>query len=284
MPRSRPYSPVDTTPRAAAIAINAVLVCGAVVMVGPFVWQFLTSFKSLAEATRVPPYILPPHWNFSAYSRVFQSMPFVRMFTNTVIITVVRVPLQVLFCSMAAYAFARLRFPGRDVVFAVFLATMMVPSQFLIIPQYQIIQSLGQLNTLTALIIPNFFSVFGTFLLRQFFLALPRELDEAAKIDGAGPVRTYWLILMPLARPSLIAFGILCTVWSWNDLLWPLVVNSDPTKMPLPVGLANLQGKYLTDYPVLMAGSFMAAIPLIALFVAFQRQFIYGIALSGLKG
>jgi multiple sugar transport system permease protein len=185
---------------------------------------------------------------------------------------------------MAAYAFARLRFPGRKVLFGVFLSVLMVPPQLFIIPQYQIMSDLGWLNSLQALIVPGLFSAFGVFLLRQFFLGLPPELEEAARIDGAGPLRIYWSIVLPLARPGLVALAVLVLLWSWNDLFWPLVVNTDPDKMTLSAGLASLQGQYLTDYPILMAGSLLASVPVIAVFVFLQRQFIQGIAQTGIKG
>ncbi|MBO0884200.1 MAG: carbohydrate ABC transporter permease, partial [Mycobacterium sp.] len=143
---------------------------------------------------------------------------------------------------------------------------------------------LNLLNSLPGLFLPGIFSAFGTFLMRQFFLQLPREVQEAAYIDGAGPFQTYWRVLLPLARPGLIALAILVIIWSWNDLLWPLVVNTDPSSMPVSAGLATLQGQYLTNYPVLMAGSLMASLPLIIIFILFQRHFIEGIAFSATKG
>src|SRR6185312_168412 len=188
------------------------------------------------------------------------------------------------FCSMTTYAFARLRFPGRNLIFGGFLSVLMVPPQLFIIPQYQIMSDLGWLNSLQALIVPGLFSAFGVFLLRQFFLGLPPELEEAARIDGAGPLRIYWSVMLPLARPGLVALGILTMIWSWNDLLWPLVVNNDPREMTLSAGLASLQGQFMTDYPVLMAGALMATVPVIAVFVILQRRVIEGIALTGTKG
>ena len=270
--------------RRGSIGAHTFLVAACTAMAGPFVWELLTSFKTLTEATRVPPTWLPPHWHGSGYSSVFDTVPFGGMLVNSVINTLARTAAQLLFCSMAAYAFARLRFPGRSLLFGLFLSILLVPSQLLIIPQYQIIENLHLLNTRTALFLPGMFSAFGTFLLRQFFLAMPLELEEAARLDGAGPLRVYWSVMLPLARPGLIALGILTMIWSWNDLLWPLVVNTDPHKMPLSAGLASLQGQFMTDYPVLMAGALMATIPVIAVFVVLQRRVIEGIALTGTKG
>ena len=160
----------------------------------------------------------------------------------------------------------------------------MVPTQLYVIPQYQIMESLGWLNSLKALIVPGLFSAFGVFLLRQFFLALPNELEDAARVDGCNPIQTYWHVMLPLIRPGLIALGVLTTIWSWNDLLWPLIVNTDPEKMPLSAGLASLQGQRLTDFPVLMAGALLASIPMIILFTVMQRHFIASIATTGMKG
>lgn len=265
------------------LPVHTILIASALAMVAPFVWQIITSLKSLSSATSVPPSLLP-EGRWDNYSKVFQVLPFGHQFLNTVLMAGLRTIGQVLFCSMAAYAFARLRFPGRNVLFGVLLSVLMVPPQLFIIPQYQIMSSLGWLNSLQALVVPGLFSAFGVFLLRQFFLGLPKELEEAAAIDGAGPVRIYWSIVLPLARPGLVALALLVLLWSWNDLFWPLVVNTDPDKMTLSAGLASLQGQFQTDYPVLMAGSLLASLPIIAIFTLLQRQFIQGIATTGTKG
>jgi multiple sugar transport system permease protein len=266
--------------RSGSALTHTLLAIGAIGMVAPFVWQFLTSLKTLPQATRVPPTVVPD-WRWDNYTRIFGLVPFGEQFLNTLIMTAARSIGQVLFCSMAAYAFARLRFPGRKLLFGLFLSVLMVPPQLFIIPQYEIVAKLGWLNSLPALIVPGLFSAFGTFLLRQFFLNLPVELDEAARLDGANPLRIWWSVMVPLARPGLVALGILTTIWSWNDFFWPLVVNNDPERMTLSAGLASLQGQFMTDYPVLMAGSLLASLPVIAAFVVMQRQFVQGIALTG---
>ncbi|MCZ4125727.1 carbohydrate ABC transporter permease [Streptomyces sp. H39-S7] len=264
-------------------AVHAILITASLAMVSPFAWQIITSLKTLSSATTVPPTLLPEgHWE--NYGQVFDLLPFGRQFLNTVSMSLARTAGQVLFCSMAAYGFARLRFPGRNVLFGVFLSVLMVPPQLFIIPQYQLMSEFGWLNSLPALIVPGMFSAFGVFLLRQFFLGLPQELEEAARLDGAGPLRIYWSVMLPLARPGLIALSILTLIWSWNDLFWPLVVNTDPDQMTLSAGLAALQGQFQTNYPVLMAGSLLASLPIIAVFVVMQRQFIQGIATTGIKG
>lgn len=264
--------------------VHLVLILGAVFMVGPFVWELLTSFKTMGESTRVPPSLLPESWQWENYRAVFEQLPFGAMFGNTVVMTIGRTLGQLIFCSLAAYAFARLEFPGRNVIFVAFLAVLMVPPQLFLIPQYQIMSNLGWLNTLQALILPGMFSAFGTFLLRQFFLTLPKEMEEAARLDGANPLQIFWHVALPLVKPGLLALTILTVLWSWNDLLWPLVVNTDPQRMPLSAGLASLNGQYDTPFPVLMAGSLMATAPIILLFLILQRHFIEGIALTGTKG
>ncbi|CAG6399469.1 carbohydrate ABC transporter permease [Streptomyces cocklensis] len=263
--------------------VHTVLIAASLAMVAPFVWQIITSLKSLSDATHVPPSPLPGgQWD--NYGKVFDLLPFGRQFLNTLLMSLGRTLGQVVLCPMAAYAFARLRFPGRGFLFGLFLAVLMVPPQLFIIPQYQIMSDLGWLNSLQALILPGMFSAFGVFLLRQSFLALPKELEEAARIDGAGPWRIYWSVMLPLVRPGLVALAVLALLWSWNDLFWPLVVNTDPDKMTLSAGLASLQGQFQTDYPVLMAGSLLASLPVIAVFALLQRQFVQGIAHTGVKG
>lgn len=253
-------------------------------MTFPFVWQVLTAFKTYQESIATPPTILPHRWVLANFSEVFTSIPFGAMFLNSVLITLARTIGQVVFCAFSGYAFARLRFRGRGAIFVATLSVLMVPTQLFLIPQYEIMQRLGWLNTLQALVLPGLFSAFGTFLMRQFFLALPVELEEAARIDGANPLQTFWHVVLPLARPALVALSIFTMLWSWNDLLWPLVVNTDPGKMPLSAGLAMLVGEHGTQYPVLMAGATLAMLPIIALFAVLQRHFIASVAFTGNKG
>ncbi|GAA2285423.1 carbohydrate ABC transporter permease [Nonomuraea roseoviolacea subsp. roseoviolacea] len=262
--------------------VHLVLAIGAAAMVMPFFWQVLTSLKTFTEATRTPP-VWIPSFEWGNFTKVLDETPFLQQLGNTVVMTTGRTLAQLLFCSLAAYAFARLRFPGRDVIFVALLSVLMVPGQLFLIPQYQIIQSLGWLNTLPGLIAPGMFSAFGTFMMRQFFMTLPAEVEEAARLDGANPLRIFWSVMLPLARPGLLALGVLTVLWSWNDLMWPLIVNTDPESMPLSAGLSALQGEHMTDYPVLMAGSLMASAPIIVLFIIMQKQLIQGIAFTGSK-
>lgn len=266
------------------IAVYLVLAVGILITVLPFVWMLLTSLKTQGEAVRVPPAILPATPVFNNYLNVFRKIPFAQMYLNTIISAVVTVVAQVFLCSMAAYAFGRIEFPGRNVIFAALLAVLMVPSSFFILPQYLIMQKLHLLNTIPALFIPNLFSAFGTFLLRQFFMSLPQELEDAARLDGCNHFTTYSRIMLPLVKSGLVALGILTLRFAWNDLMWPLIVNTSSQKMTLSAGLSYLQGQFATDYPTMMAGAIMAVMPLLILFAVFQKQFIEGVALSGIKG
>lgn len=270
--------------RTGSVLTHAVLVLGAVAMIGPFVWQLLTAFKSLPETTTVPPPLLPREWLWSNFAAVFDVLPFGRQLLNSLIVAAAVTIGQLAFCSLGAYAFARLEFRGRELIFALFLSVLMVPKQLLILPQYQIMSGLGLLNSLPALILPGLFSAFGTFLLRQFFATIPKDFEEAALLDGAGRFRIFFSIMLPLVKPALAALAVITVMHSWNDLLWPLVVNTAPASMPISAGLTSLQGQEWTDYPVLMAGALMASIPMLLTYLALQRQFVQGIALSGTKG
>ena len=264
--------------------VYIILISGVGITIFPFIWMILTSFKSQIESIKIPITIFPKEWLIKNYFAVFNAIPFGRMYLNTIINAVVIVSVQLIFCSMAAYAFARLKFPGKNVIFTILLSVLMIPSSFFILPQYQIIQGVGLLNSLPALFLPNLFSIFGTFLLRQFFKSLPDSLEDAARIDGCNRFMIYYKIMLPLVKSGLVALGILTLRFAWNDLMWPLIVNTSEQKMTLAAGLSSLQGQYVTDYPLMMAGAVMSVAPLLILFAIFQEQFIEGIALSGVKG
>lgn len=246
-----------------AAIVHTILIIGALIMVVPFFWMVLTSLKTTGESTAVPPIIFPKDFQWKNYGEVFKSLPFLTFYWNTIITTIVKTVGQLVICSLAAYAFARLKFPGRNFFFLLTLSVLMVPGQVFLIPQYMIMKDLGWLNSLQALIIPGLFSAFGTFLLRQFFMTIPKELEEAAKMDGYNIFRTYLQIMLPLAKPGLISLAIFTTLWSWNDLMWPLIVNTSPSKMVLSAGLASLSGEHSTNYTLLMAGSLLAIWPII---------------------
>ncbi|AZH79329.1 sugar ABC transporter permease [Microbacterium sp. Y-01] len=269
--------------RLADAATYLLLSAGAAIMIAPFAWQILTAFKTPAEALRVPPTLLPDQWSLTNFTTALSSIPFGAQLMTSIASVGVRSVGQALFCALAGYAFARLMFPGKNILFLAILAILMVPSQLYLLPQYEIMSAWGILNSLPALIIPGIFSAFGTFLMRQFFMSLPRELEEAAKIDGAGHFRTFWVIMLPLAKPGLITLTIFTALYSWNELLWPLIVNNDPSTLNLSAGLSFLVGQYSTNYPVLMAGALMAQVPMVLLFLLLQKQFINGIAFTGGK-
>lgn len=264
--------------------VYVILIAGIIVTIFPFIWMILTSFKTQSEAIAVPPIILPSEWKWENYLEIFDAVPFAKMYLNTILSAIVTVAGQLLFCSMAAYAFGRIEFPGRNAIFMLLLAVLMVPGSFFILPQYLLIQNMGLLNTLPALFIPNLFSAFGTFLLRQFFMSLPDELEDAALLDGCNRFTTYSKIMLPLVNSGLVALGILTLRFAWNDLMWPMIVNTSTEKMTLSAGLAYMNGQYTTNYPVMMAGAVMAVAPLLILFAIFQKQFIEGVAMSGIKG
>lgn len=263
--------------------IHLVLILGVIITIIPFLWMILTSLKTFGESTQVPPVIFPKKAMWSNYAEVLKTLPFKDFYLNTIISTVAKTAGQLVICSMAAYVFARIDFPFKNFIFMIVLSVLMVPSQIFLLPQYMIIQKMGLLNTITALILPGLFSAFGTFLLRQFFMALPNEIEEAAILDGCNHFQIYSKIMLPLAKPGLVSLGVFTALWSWNDLMWPLTVNTATEKMTLSAGLASLQGQHGTNFPVLMAGSVMAIWPMIVMFIIFQKQFIEGIAFTGGK-
>ncbi len=265
------------------IIIHLVLILGSFAMVMPFLWMFSTSIKSLADSMQIPPVIIPEKIVWKNYSDVWNLLPFGKFFMNTILMALFRVFFAAIFSSMAAYAFARIKFPGRDMLFMIVLIQLMIPTQIFIIPQYLIVVKLGWLNTIRALVLPGVVNAFGTFLLRQFFMGLPAELEEAGILDGCNRWQLYWKVMLPLARSGLVALSIFTAIYAWKDMLWPMVVNMSIDKMPLSAGLAALQGQYVTNYPQLMAGSMFAITPMIIIFFFFQKQFIQGIATTGSK-
>lgn len=263
--------------------IHTVLIIGSILMTIPFIWMLLTSFKTLTESVQVPPTILPREFISINYKNAVSLLPFFKFYLNTLMVIIIRVLISTLFAAMAAYAFAKIKFPGRSILFMFVLIQMMVPGQLFIIPQYLMVQKLGILNSISALVFPGIVTAFGTFLLRQFFMSLPDEVEEAAIIEGANRWQIFWYIMLPLAKPGMVSLSIFTALFAWKDLMWPLIVNADLEKMPLSAGLASLIGQFSTDYPVLMAGSVISIIPMIIVFIIFQRQFINGIAGTGGK-
>ncbi|SEE49710.1 carbohydrate ABC transporter permease [Jiangella alba] len=261
-----------------------VLSIAAFVMAFPFVWQLIMSLSTEQEVTSVPPTFWPARLQFDNYTEVFDTIPFLNQLGVSIAYTALRVTGQVVLCSLAGYAFARMRFAAKGILLGLILSILMVPSQVYLIPQFQLVQGLGLLNTVWGIALPGVFSAFGVFLMRQFFMNLPVELEEAARLDGANPFQVFWRIMLPLAGPAISALVILTTLASWNDLLWPLVVTTFAERMPLAVGLATMQGTYQTDYTLMMATSVLAMAPVLILFVILQRRVVAGLAFTGTKG
>lgn len=259
------------------------LILGSFVTVFPFLYQLIMSLSTYAEITSTPPTLFPASLQFSNYVEAFTSFPILQQMGSSAWVTLIRVAAHVVLASMAGYAFGRMKFRGRGILFGTLLSILMVPSQVYLLPQYTIVQELGLLDTYTGLVLPGLFTAFGVFLMSQAFAAIPREIEEAARIDGASQPRIFLSIMVPLVAPSLSALIVTSTLFSWNELLWPLVVMSTPGKMPLSVGLANLQGLNFTDYGPLMAASIMAMAPILILFVIFQKRVINGLASVELK-
>lgn len=260
------------------------LALGCIIMVFPFVWSVLTSFKALNESLQVPPKLLPQSWKFDNYQDVMNAYPFARFFANTFLMIVIRLMLVLLFSAMAAYAFARIKFFGSGVLFMLCLIPMMVPTQIFIYPQYMTVVKLKLTNTVWGLALPGVVSTFGIFMLRQYFMTIPDALEEAAILDGCNQGQIFLRIMLPLTKTGLISLAIFTALFAYKDLLWPLICNTKIDAMTLSSGLAYLQGQYSTNYPQLMAGSVIAMLPMIVLFIIFQKQFVSGIATTGLKG
>jgi multiple sugar transport system permease protein len=254
-------------------------------MMMPFLWMFSTSWRLAKESFSLPPQWLPTAWRIENYELVLQSIPFVSFVINSLEISTLITAGQLVTCSMAAYAFARLRFPGRDALFLVFLSQLMIPQQVTIIPIFILIRVMGLLDTHWSLIIPALFSAFGTFLLRQFFLTIPYELEDAARVDGAGYLRTFLQIILPLAGPGLSTLAIFVFNFYWNEFFRPLLFLSTWDRMTLPLGLTIMRG-YLGvgNVAAIMAGVSMAIIPVLLVFLVAQRYLIEGITLTGIKG
>lgn len=288
--------PVGGARPPAAVSLRAalryvLLTLAALVAFAPFLLSFLGTFKTNAELAAFPPTVLPDRWTLETWARVWNfRLPAVegrvlpRWLFNSAWLAAVNVASQLFFCSLAAYAFARLRFPGRNTIFSVALATMSIPAAVTLLPGYVFFARLGWVNTFWPLIVPNIVTVSGIFLLRQFFLSLPTELEEAAELDGLGRFGTFWRIALPLARPALITLGILQFQGSWNDYLKPLLFLQDVGLMTLPVGMGFFKGQYTNDLGALLVGAMFNAIPVLVLFFIFSRHYTQSGSYAGLAG
>ncbi len=264
--------------------IHLILISGVCIMILPFLWMIVTSLKTVSESTSMNPFVLlPGEAQWDNYGMVIQQNDFIRLYFNTFAMMVIRVICAVLFSAMAAYAFARLKFPGRDFFFSLVLFQMMVPVQIFVVPQYLMIDKMGLRNTIFALVFPGLVSAFGTFLLRQFFMGLPKELEESARLDGCNIGQTFWKIMLPLTKSGLIALAIFTALFSFKDLMWPMIVNSDSDAATLSSALAKISSAYSVNYPQLMAAAVLAIWPMMLIYIIFQKQFIEGVATSGGK-
>jgi multiple sugar transport system permease protein len=255
----------------------------AAVMLLPLVWMVVVSLETAQQAHSYPPVLIPSSLHFSNYPAAWNTLPFGDFFVNSAIYALTTVAGNLLFCSLAAYAFARMRFAGKNVLFVVFLATLMVPYQVLLIPTFLIVKRLGMVDSVGGLIAPNLCSAFGVFMLRQFFRTLPIELEEAARIDGTSRLGILFKIVLPLSLPALATLGIIQFMWSWNDFLWPLIIIDSANHAPVQLGLSMLQGAHSTEWNLLMAGTVMSQIPMLVIFLFAQRWFIRSIAFTGIK-
>lgn len=262
------------------------LVAVAVVLLLPFAWMVSTSLKGNEAIFAIPPRWIPETIRWDNYAEVFERMPFLLYLRNTTVITVMTIVGTVLSSALVAYAFACLRWPGRDALFLFVIATMMLPLQVIMIPLFVLFKEFGWLNTYKPLIVPAFLGggAFNIFLMRQFFMTIPTDLLDAARIDGASEWTIFWRIAMPLAKPALVTVALLTFMFAWNDFLGPLIYLSDQAKNTLALGLALFTGQHQTDWGVLMAASIMMMAPVVLLFFFFQRYFIKGFTMSGLKG
>lgn len=266
----------------ARIGLHALLLLFSTIMLAPFAVMLVVSL--VPNAAFLARDFSPANFSLDNYFRTFDVAPFGRYYINSIVVSVSVTTLQILISSLAAFSFARLRFRGREAIFLFYLATLMIPFPVTLIPNFLIIKNLGWYDTYLALIVPGLFSVFSTFLLRQYYRGIPLDLDEAARMDGASSLRIWWQIIVPLSGPVLATLAIFVFQGVWNDFLWPLVVTTSESMRTIPVGLAAFVGQYSTAWDLLMAGSVIALLPVLVIYVIGQKWFVQGIALSGMGG
>ncbi|WP_378144466.1 carbohydrate ABC transporter permease [Cnuibacter sp. UC19_7] len=282
--RARPSRRPGTGGQRAVTWILAVtMVVVGLLMLLPIIWMMFTAFKPESDIVSYPPTLWPRELTIDHFIDVWNRIPFARLYVNTIVFAGGVTLISLLFDSMAAYALARIPFKGRAIVMVLILVLLMLPFQVTLIPLYDMLNGMGLTNTLPGLIIPRMTNAFGIFFLTQFFLSLPKDLEEAARVDGASEWRIYWGIVMPLARPALLTLGLFHFQYNWNDLLWPLVMSSSVETSTLPAGLSLFMGQHVVEYGLLMAGSLLSLVPVILFFLLIQRSFVAGIATTGLK-
>ena len=264
--------------------IYLILILVSIIMIVPFVWMFLTAFKTTAETTQIDPFVIVPAvWQTQNFSNVVKAMDFVRLYANTLGMIALRILCAVLTATLSGYAFARLEFKGKNIMFGVVLLQMMIPVQIFIIPQYVMLSKLHMTNTLFGLLFPGLVTAFGTFLLRQAFMQLPKDLEEAARLDGCNIPKTFLYVMAPLTKSAMVALGIFTAVFAYKDLMWPMIVCPDNRATTLASALAKMNGQYQQKYPELMMAALISCVPMIVIYIIFQKQFIEGIATSGGK-
>ncbi len=268
-----------------SIMIHTFLIVGSAAMLLPFAWMVLTAFKTRSESISVNPfYIFPAHgWHFENFVQVWNSYNFLVLYKNTLIMIALRVLCACLTATLAGYSFGRLKFPFKNFFFALILVQMMVPGQIFIIPQYLIVSRLHMMNTQFALVLPGAVTAFGTYLCKQGYQSLPSSLEEAAELDGANIGQRFLYVMLPLTRSSLVSLGIFTALFAYKDLMWPMIVAPKTNCTTLTAALSRLQGQFTSNYPQLMAGAVMAVVPMLILYLIFQKQFVEGIATSGGK-
>lgn len=255
----------------------------ALAMLLPIIWMVLTAFRPESDIVTWPPSLLPHDLTLEHFKDIWSAIPFARLYGNTVVFAGAVTIISLVFDAMAAYALARLEFRGRGFVFVLILVMLMLPYQVTLIPLYDTLSTLGLAGTLPGMIIPRMTNAFGIFFLRQFFLSLPRDLEEAARVDGASEWRVFRQIVIPLAKPALLTLGLFHFQYNWNDLLWPLIMAKDLGSATLPAGLSMFMGQHVVEYGLLMAGSVLSLVPVVVFFLIIQRSFVAGIATTGLK-
>ncbi len=269
-------------PRVRRARVLGAVVCVLLLMF-PMYWMLRTSVAGVDELSTLPVRLWPREWLWQNYIEPWRQYPFARWLLNSVVIAVVSVVFTVAINVCAGYAFAKLRFPFRNVLFLLILSTLMVPVQVIMIPQFQIVIDLGLLNSTWGVVLPRLAEAFGLFMARQFFLGIPDELLEAARCDGAGHLRTFWRIVLPLSRPLVAVLVIFTFMWRWNEFIWPLIVLTDSSSYTLPVGLQFLIAQFSTNFGPLLAMSFLSILPVLVVFAVFQRYFVEGVARTGIK-
>jgi len=264
--------------------IYIVLILVSITMLVPFLWMFLTAFKTVSETTQVDPFVIVPKvWQTQNFGNVIQAMDFVRLYANTLLMVALRIVFAVVTSTLSGYAFARLNFKGKNIMFALVLLQMMIPVQIFIIPQYIMVSNLHMTNSIFGLVFPGIVSAFGTFLMRQAYMQLPKDLEEAARLDGCNIPQTCLFIMTPLVKSSMVALGIFTAVFAYKDLMWPMIVCPDNRATTLASALAKMNGQYSQKYPELMMAALISCVPMIIIYIFFQKQFIEGIATSGGK-